>query len=495
MTFDELIKLCKPIDVSGPEPETLGALTQDSREVRDGSVFIAVKGTQVDGHLFIENAISKGASVIICEESVYSSEDVCIMEVAGTRSLVGPLAQAFEGYPAQDLKIIGITGTNGKTTVATLTYQLLMELGGARPSLLGTVAKRIDDKELDSLLTTSDPIELAEDMRRMVDANSTHLVMEVSSHAIDQQRIAGINFTVAAFTNLSHDHLDYHDSLQEYAKTKKRLFDELDHDAWAVINQDDEKGKYIALDCPARIIDFSFQKAISYDCKIVSNTSKGLELSIDGVPFQSSLAGTFNAYNVAEAVFICKALGYEFTTIGRALKSAKGAAGRLERVELSEKENQPVVLVDYAHTPDALRNVLSTLSDLKTKSQKLHVIFGCGGDRDKTKRPKMAQIAETFADIITVTSDNPRSEDPETIIEEITAGFESGQPVNRITNRREAIQQAIKEADPQTMILIAGKGHETYQEIKGKRHDFDDRKIAMEALKKRNDNPKPGEVA
>lgn len=495
MTFDELIKLCKPIDVSGPEPETLGALTQDSREVRDGSVFIAVKGTQVDGHLFIENAISKGAAVIICEESVYSSEGVCIMEVADTRSLVGPLAQAFEGYPARDLKIIGITGTNGKTTVATLTYQLLMELGGARPSLLGTVAKRIDDKVLDSLLTTSDPIELAGDMRRMVEANSTHLVMEVSSHAIDQQRIAGINFTVAAFTNLSHDHLDYHDSLQEYAKTKKRLFDELDHDAWAVINQDDEKGKYIALDCPARIIDFSFQKEISYDCKIVSNTSKGLELSIDGVPLQSSLVGTFNAYNVAEAVFICKALGYEFTTIARALKSAKGAAGRLERVELSEEENQPVVLVDYAHTPDALENVLRTLSSLKTKNQKLHVIFGCGGDRDKTKRPKMAQIAEACADIITVTSDNPRSEDPETIIEEISAGFKSKKPAKRITNRREAIEQAVKEADSETMILIAGKGHETYQEIKGKRHDFDDRKVAMEALKKRNDNSKTGEVA
>jgi UDP-N-acetylmuramoyl-L-alanyl-D-glutamate--2,6-diaminopimelate ligase len=495
MTFEELIKLCKPIDVSGPEPKTLGSLTQDSREVGEGSVFIAVKGTQVDGHLFIENAISKGASVIICEDSYYSDEDVCIIEVANTRSLVGPLAQAFEGYPAKDLKIIGITGTNGKTTVATLTYQLLREMGGARPSLLGTVAKRIDDKVLDSLLTTADPIELAQDMRRMVDANSTHLVMEVSSHAIDQKRTAGINFDVAAFTNLSHDHLDYHDSLQEYAKTKKKLFDELDQDAWAVINQDDEQGKYIALDCPANIIDFSFKKAITYDCQITSNTSEGLKLSIEGVEFESSLVGTFNAYNVAEAIFICKALGYEFTTIARALKSVKGAAGRLERVEADQKGSQPTVLVDYAHTPDALENVLSTLSDLKTENKKLHVIFGCGGDRDKTKRPKMAKVAETYADLITVTSDNPRNEDPDAIISQIMVGFESDTPVNSITNRKEAIEQAIRDSGDETMILIAGKGHETYQEIKGKRYDFDDRKIAREALKKHNSNSKTGEVA
>ena len=495
MTFNELIKLCKPIDVSGPEPDRLGTLTQDSREVEEGSVFIAVKGFEVDGHMFIENAISKGASVIICEDSYYSDEEVCIIEVADTRSLVGPLAQAFEGYPAQELKIIGITGTNGKTTVATLTWQLLKEMGGARPSLLGTVAKRIDDKVLDSLLTTADPIELARDMRSMVDAKSTHLVMEVSSHAIDQKRTAGFDFTVAAFTNLSHDHLDYHDNWQDYAKTKKKLFDGLNQDAWAVINQDDEQGKYMALDCPAQIIDFSFKKPITYDCKVISNTSAGLKIEIEGVEFQSPLAGTFNAYNVAEAVFICKALGYEFTTIARALAKAKGAAGRLERVETENPEKQPTVLVDYAHTPDALENVLSTLSDLKTEKQKLHVIFGCGGDRDKAKRPKMAEVAENYADLITVTSDNPRSEDPEEIIDQIMLGFDSKTEVGRLSSRKEAIEQAILQADERTMILVAGKGHETYQEVKGKRYDFDDRKVAMEALNKRNRNSKTGEVA
>ncbi len=488
MTYDELITLCKPIDVSGPQPEKIGKLTQDSREVEEGSVFIAVRGTEVDGHMFIENAISKGASVVICEDSYYSEEDVCILEVSDSRALVGPLAQAFEGYPEKELKIIGVTGTNGKTTVATLTYQLLKEMGGARPSLLGTVAKRIDDQVLDSILTTSDPTELARDMRKMVDAKSTHLVMEVSSHAIDQQRVAGIKFQVAAFTNLSHDHLDYHANLQEYAKAKKKLFDQLDHDSWAVINADDEHAKFIALDCPAQIIDFSFKQEMAYSCELVSNTADGLVLKIDGVKFKTHLVGTFNAYNVAEAVFICRALGYEFTTIARALKSATGASGRLERVTLSEEARQPIVLVDYAHTPDALENVLTTLAELKTAKQKLHVVFGCGGNRDASKRPKMAAIAEKYADMVTVTSDNPRKEDPDAIIDEIMKGFEDEKKVTRITDRRNAIEDAITAADNNTMILIAGKGHETYQEIGDKRHEFDDREVAREALAKRNGN-------
>ena len=490
MTYDKLITLCKPIDVSGPEPNEIGALTQDSRDVTKGSVFIAVKGFQVDGHMFIENAISKGASVIICEESYYSEEDVCIIEVADTRSLVGPLAQAFQGYPAKKMKIIGITGTNGKTTVATLTYQLLMEMGGAKPSLLGTVAKRIEDETLDSLLTTSDPIELAEDMRRMVDARSTHLVMEVSSHALDQQRVDGINFQVAAFTNLSHDHLDYHDSFKDYATAKKKLFDELDNDAWAVINADDEQAKYIALDCTARAIDFSLNREITYPVKLISNNAEGLVIEIDEVKFETSLVGKFNAYNVTQSVLICKALGYELTTIARALKSAKGAPGRLERVEAEGRDGLPQVFVDYAHTPDALENVLKTLSEIKAENQKLIAVFGCGGDRDKSKRPKMAAIADQWADEIIVTSDNPRSEDPDSIIDEIMKGFDQADKVKRITDRKKAIEEAISSADGNTIILIAGKGHETYQEIDGKRHDFDDREVAHRALS----NKKDGEV-
>ena len=489
MTFEKLISLCKPIDVSGPEPDEIGTLTQDSRQVKGGSVFIAIKGFQVDGHTFIDDAIERGASVIICEETFYTEKDVCVIEVEDTRSLIGPLAQAFEGNPAEKLKVIGITGTNGKTTVATLTYQALQKLG-AKPSLLGTVAKRIGEKEMKSQLTTADPIELAADMSKMVEAGSTHLVMEVSSHALDQQRVDGIPFDIAVFTNLSHDHLDYHNDLKSYARSKKKLFDDLHPDATAIINGDDKQASFIAMDCPARVIDFSFKKALEVECQVLSNTINGLTLRIGKTMIESPLVGAFNAYNLTEAFLICRALGFEDTEIANVLETLPGAAGRLERVEGSGEHGNPIVLVDYAHTPDALENVASTLADLKEENQQLHIVFGCGGNRDKTKRPKMAQIAERFADLVTVTSDNPRDEEPDAIIDEIMKGFEEPENVERLANRRKAIEKAIYNGDPQTMILIAGKGHETYQEIAGERYDFDDRKVARKALGHRKGNDK-----
>jgi len=491
VTYEQLISLCKPIDVSGPEPNEIGALTQDSRTVNSGDVFIAVRGLNVDGHTFIEDAIAKGASVIICEESYYTDKEVCVMEVADTRVLVGKLAQAFEGNPAEELTIIGITGTNGKTTVATLVYQVLQQLG-TKPSLLGTVAKRIGDKELESVLTTSDPIELAADMATMVEAGSTHLVMEVSSHALDQERVAGIDFDIAAFTNLSHDHLDYHDDLKSYAESKKKLFDDLNTNAYAIINGDDEHAAFIAMDCPANIVDFSFKKALEVECQVLSSTIEGLVIRILDQIIETPLVGSFNAYNITQAFLICHALGYEKPEVAKALTSAPGAAGRLERVEGSGENENPVVLVDYAHTPDALENVASTLADLKQENQLLHIVFGCGGNRDNTKRPKMATIAEQYGDKVTVTSDNPRNEDPDTIIDEIMNGFEDLDGIERITDRRNAIQKAIYDSDAQTMILIAGKGHETYQEVAGQRHDFDDRTVARKALGYRNSNANTG---
>jgi UDP-N-acetylmuramoyl-L-alanyl-D-glutamate--2,6-diaminopimelate ligase len=493
VTFNELIHICKPTEVTGPAPDVIGALTQDSRSVEEGSVFIAVKGTQVDGHLFIDNAINKEAAVIICEEKFYTDEEIAVVKVPDTRSLVGPLAQAFEGNPAEKLKIIGITGTNGKTTVATLTYQVLQKLG-ARPSLLGTVAKRINDEEIDSLLTTSDPIELAHDMRRMVDAGSNHLVMEVSSHALDQQRVDGINFNIAAFTNLSHDHLDYHSGIEEYAATKKQLFDNLSTDSTAIVNGDDEQSTFIISDCDAEIIPFGFESDQPIACHIEESNAGGLTIRVDIIEIKTPMVGRFNAYNVAESFLICRALGYDQQSIAKALHSATGAAGRLQRVQIENQENLPLVLVDYAHTPGALENVLQSLADTKENHQILHVIFGCGGDRDKTKRPKMAGVAEDNADKVTVTSDNPRSEEPDAIIDDAMKGFIKPENVSRITDRREAIERTVAEADASTIILIAGKGHETYQEIKGERHPFDDRAIAREALAKRNGNPKTTEV-
>jgi UDP-N-acetylmuramoyl-L-alanyl-D-glutamate--2,6-diaminopimelate ligase len=493
VTVKELIALCNPIAISGTRPEAIGALTQDSRAVEKGAVFIAVKGTQVDGHRFINEAVEKGASVIISEQPVQTEGEVCVLQVEDTPSLTGPLAQAFEGNPAETLTVIGVTGTNGKTTVATLTYQVLQMLD-TRPALLSTVDKRIGDEALESRLTTADPIELARDMRHMAEAGSTHLVMEVSSHALDQRRVGGVHFEVAAFTNLSHDHLDYHASFQAYAASKKRLFDGLMADSTAVINNDDDQAALMISDCRAHIIPFGFtNKALVY-CRILKNNAQGLTIEVDDTIIRSPLAGKFNAYNLAQAFLICRALDFEIQDIADALGYATGAAGRLERVEFEDQPEAPLVLVDYAHTPAALENVLQTLHDIKEPQQKLRVIFGCGGDRDKTKRPEMAEIAEAYADRVTITTDNPRSENPDAIIDEIFEGFTHPDRVQRIANRRKAIEQSISEADKDALILIAGKGHETYQEIKGERYPFDDREVAREALANRNGNFKSPEV-
>ncbi len=478
MTLERLIEICNPLHVTNANYGIeLESLVLDSREAEKNCAFIAVRGTKVDGHMFIEDAIDRGASVVICEESFYSNDDVCVIEVENTKKLAGIVAQEFAGNPAEKLKVIGITGTNGKTTTATLVYQVLRAYD-LKASLLGTVSKRILDDEFDSKLTTSDPIELAKDMQKMVEAGSEYLVMEVSSHALDQYRVAGVPFKVAAFTNLSHDHLDYHETLDEYAKAKRILFDSLNEDSYAVVNIDDKFGEFMIESCKAEKSLLSFENDTAY---ILENTANGITIIIDGEKIESSLVGKFNAYNLGEAYLICKALGIDSKEIVRALSSAKGAVGRMESITGSGKHG-PLVIVDYAHTPDALQNVLSTLSAVKDASQKLTVVFGAGGDRDSSKRPEMAKVSELFADKVIVTSDNPRTENPDVIIADIIAGFEKLDKVASVTSRREAIQRAIQEADTSEIILIAGKGHEDYQEINGQREHFDDREIAAELL-------------
>lgn len=478
MDIQKLIEICNPLDVSNKDVDReLTTFAIDSREVQEGSVFIAICGTQVDGHMFLEDAIDRGASVIICEESFYTDRDVCVIEVEDTQKLAGPLAQAFAGNPGEKMKVIGITGTNGKTTTATLVYQVLSACG-KKVSLLGTVHKRILDEELDSKLTTSDPIELAADMKKMADAGSEYLVMEVSSHALHQHRTGGFDFKVAAFTNLSQDHLDYHETLEEYASAKKLLFDGLPETSSAIINGDDPQAEFMFKDCKANSTSLSFNDESSH---ILENSPNGITLVVSGQRIESPLVGTFNAYNVGEAFLICKELGLDSSEIADALKEAKGAAGRMETV-LSEGEGLPVVIVDYAHTPDALSNVLSTLVSVKKEEQQLTVVFGAGGDRDAGKRPKMAKAAAEFADKIIVTSDNPRTENPDLIIADILDGFEDLENVKSITDRKKAIENAISEASANEIILIAGKGHEDYQEVNGKRHHFDDREIAREYL-------------
>jgi UDP-N-acetylmuramoyl-L-alanyl-D-glutamate--2,6-diaminopimelate ligase len=460
----------------------MGVLQQDSRQVGQDDVFIAVRGLHADGHLFIEDAISRGASVIICEESYYTeATGVCVIEVESTRNILGHLAQAFQGNPAEKLTIIGVTGTNGKTTISTLVWQALHELG-ANPSLLGTVAKHINKEVFDSRLTTADPIELAADMKAMANAGSTHLIMEVSSHALDQQRVNGFRFHVGAFTNLSHDHLDYHSDMEAYASAKRRLFDGLDENGWAVINIDDQYGAFMAKNAQCKVLDFSFHGMGTINCEILSSTSDGLKIKVDDVILETPLVGEFNAYNTVQALLICSALGYDTTLAAKILSECNGAPGRMERVQLAGDSNTPLVLVDYAHTPDALKNVAETLKGLKKEDENLIIIFGCGGDRDKAKRPAMAKIAEEYGDSVVVTSDNPRTEDPEAIIKDITAGFTSEGGWISITDRKTAIEKTILKSSSIDIILIAGKGHETYQEVNGIRSHFDDREIAQIAL-------------
>jgi len=480
LNLNKLIELVNPLDFTcRKQTGEVGPLFQDSRKVTEGSVFIAIKGTEVDGHLFLEDAVHRGAKVLICEDSFYTSTPgVCVMEVEDTRALIGPLAQHFEDEPGLKLKVIGITGTNGKTTTATLVHQVLTSLD-KKASLLGTVAKIINNRVYHSKLTTSDPIELAADMKAMVEAGSEYLVMEVSSHALHQHRVGGVKFSVAAFTNLSHDHLDYHETLDEYAAAKKMLFDGLEPSATAIVNMDDEYGSFMVSNCSATISPIKFQNG---NATILSNSPEGLAISIDGVEIRTPLIGTFNAYNIAEAFLICKAIGLPTNDIVDAIEVAPGAPGRMESISIESILPTPTVIVDYAHTPDALENVLSTLKELKSDNQKLFAVFGAGGDRDTTKRPEMAEVAERLADEIIVTSDNPRTENPDLIIADIINGFTSTDNVTSITLRRKAIYKAIELASGNDIILIAGKGHEDYQEINGVRHAFDDRVIARKAL-------------
>jgi UDP-N-acetylmuramoyl-L-alanyl-D-glutamate--2,6-diaminopimelate ligase len=482
MTIDQLTDISVPLHVSLPKKKgDFGPLIQDSRKVTPGSVFIAMRGTEVDGHIFMDDAIEKGAEVVICEESYYTEKDVCIIEVENTRAIFGKLAQAFAGNPAHKLKVVGITGTNGKTTTTTLIYNILSRMG-KKAALLGTVAKYIQGEEFDSKLTTADPLELAEDMKKMVEMDTEYMVMEVSSHALHQGRVKGIDFDVTAFTNLSHDHLDYHGSFEEYAKAKKLLFDDLKGDAIAVINTDDEYGSFMVEDSIATVYDFGFIGDSLYECTLISNDADGLIVNVEDTTISSPLVGLFNAYNLVTAFLVCKALDLPADEVVQALGESKGAAGRMESIKV---DTCPYVIVDYAHSPDALRNVLETLKSLKADHQQLWVVFGCGGNRDAAKRPEMARISETLAERVVVTSDNPRNEEPEDIIKDIMAGFVTPNSVQAITDRAEAIHFAIEHATPSDIILIAGKGHEDYQEVKGERIHFDDREIASEALHRR----------
>ncbi len=476
----------KAITVIGDMATTVRDLCIDSRKVETGSVFIAVRGTLSDGHAFIDKAITLGASVIVCESLPREiKEGTVYIQVADSAASVGLIADAFYDFPSRQLKIVGITGTNGKTTTATLLYKLFEALGH-KSGLISTVQNHIHDKAVTATHTTPDAISIQSLLREMSDAGCQYVFMEVSSHAIHQHRIAGIRFVGGVFTNITHDHLDYHKTFDEYIRVKKLFFDELPSDAFALTNADDKRGMVMLQNTKADKHTYSLRVPASIKGKVLENNLTGLIMSIDGLEAHFRLIGTFNAYNLLAVYGAAKLLGQDKMDVLAILSGLQGAVGRFETY-MSPKE-KILGIVDYAHTPDALINVLATINQLRKDGQQLITVVGCGGDRDKTKRPIMAQVACEHSDKAILTSDNPRTEDPEQILNEMEEGLTSPQKRKslRITSRREAIKVACSLAQAGDIVLVAGKGHETYQEINGVRNHFDDREVLTEAFETLN---------
>lgn len=467
--------------ITGNRDEGVTGVAFDSRKVEKGFLFVAVKGLTVDGHDFIESALEKGAKVVVCESAPKNIDDtITVVQTDNSAKALGIIASNFYGRPSEKLKLVGITGTNGKTTCATLLYELFQNLGYT-VGLLSTVENKIDHKILDASFTTPDAVQLNQLLAEMVDSGCTHCFMEVSSHALVQHRVAGIQFAGGVFTNITHDHLDYHKTFDEYIAAKKLLFDGLSSESFALVNVDDKRGSVMTQNTKAEKFRMGIRSMADFKVRIIHNTLQGLELNFDGVDVWFKLIGEFNAYNLLTAYSVAILLDEEKEDVLSGLSTTSGASGRFEKVENTANV---MAIVDYAHTPDALENVLSTIDNLRTKNEVLVTVVGCGGDRDKTKRPKMAEIAARFSEKIILTSDNPRTEDPKQILEDMKAGIPKSKERNVmvIEDRKEAIRTACNLVSDQDIILVAGKGHETYQEINGTRHHFDDREILSEIL-------------
>ncbi len=454
----------------------------DSRKVQPGFLFVAVKGTQSDGHTFIEKSIIAGAIAIVCEalpENI--DERVTYVTVKNSARSLGLICSNFYGNPSRKLKLVGVTGTNGKTTVATILYKLFGTLG-YKSGLLSTVENRIIDQVIPSTHTTPDSIQLNELLVKMLEAGCTHAFMEVSSHAVDQGRVEGIHFTGALFTNITHDHLDYHRTFESYIRAKKGLFDGLSSDAFALVNVDDKRGMVMLQNCKAKKQTYALQKMADFKAKIVTNSIEGLELELENKNVWFRLIGDFNAYNLLAVYGAAVLLGEDKEDVLLRLSSMTGAIGRFELVLPGSKFT---AIVDYAHTPDALKNVLETISHFRSGQEQVISIFGCGGNRDKTKRPLMAAIACKYSDKVIFTSDNPRDEDPIEIIREMQKGVGPAEAKKTLVmvDREEAIKTACMMAREKDIILVAGKGHETYQEVKGVKRPFDDREVLLRMLK------------
>lgn len=452
----------------------------DSRKCSKGSLFVAIKGTQSDGHDYILKAIENGATAIICQTMPKEKGNITYIQTDDSHQSLGIIASNFYNQPSEAIKLVGITGTNGKTTTVTLLYNLFSKLGYSC-GLISTITYKIGNKEFQSTHTTPDPISLNLLLSQMVDAGCEYCFMEVSSHSIDQNRIAGLKFIGGIFSNITHDHLDYHKTFRDYVWCKKRFFDNLSVDAFALTNIDDKNGEIMLQNCKANKYTYSCNRGADFKCRVIEKGLDGMLLNFDSREFWTSFIGLHNAYNLLAVYATATLLGADKEEVLVALSSLGAVSGRLEYIKGG---NNLTAFVDYAHTPDALENVLHTLKDSAGDS-KIITIFGCGGDRDKSKRPKMAAIAALMSDRVFVTNDNPRFEDPIAIIEDIKNGFtkEDFKKTLIIPDRAEAIKSAIITAPDNSIILVAGKGHENYQDIKGTKIHFDDKEVIKQIFK------------
>lgn len=485
----ELIKATEVLDVHGPEDLAVTSLHQDSREVKQNGLFFAVRGTTLDGHQYINAAIDKGAVAVVCETLPEILRDnVTYVVVSDTALALGRMAAKFFGNPSSQINLVGITGTNGKTTTVTLLHSLFLELG-YQAGLISTIRNKINTTEIPATQTTPDIISLNRLLRQMADAGCQYCFMEVSSHAIDQQRIAGLTFRGGIFSNITHDHLDYHKTFEAYLKAKKAFFDDLPADAFALVNKDDRNGMVMIQNTAAEKHTYSLTSNADFRCSILENQFHGLQLKIGGQEVWFRLIGRFNAYNLLAVYATAVLLGQDPTEVLTCLSRVEPVDGRFNIII---SPTNITAIVDYAHTPDALKNVLETINDIRSGESRLITVAGAGGNRDAAKRPVMGKIVAELSDQVILTSDNPRNEDPETILVQMKQGVEAGnvKKVLMIVNRLEAIRTACTLAKPGDIILVAGKGHETYQEIQGVKHPFDDRQIIKETfgLIKPNDN-------
>lgn len=455
----------------------------DSRTIQTSDLYVAINGEVVDGHNYINDAISKGASAVICEYIPPNCKnDFVYIITENSRKTLGQLASNYFNNPSKKLKLIGVTGTNGKTTICTLLYNFFIE-SGYKTALISTVENLINGKKTESTHTTPDPITLNSLLAKMVDDGCEYCFMEVSSHAVEQCRIEGLQYAGAVFSNITHDHLDYHKTFENYIKAKKHFFDKLPDEAFALTNKDDKNGLIMLQNTKAVKYTYSLKSVSDFKAKIIESDIQGLLLEIDGTQAWYNLIGNFNAYNILAVYGTAFLLGLEKSLIITNLTKLKGAKGRFEVIR---SNNGIIGIVDYAHTPDALKNVLETINNIRSKNETLFTIFGCGGNRDKEKRPVMGQIAGELSDKVIITNDNPRNENPEEIISDIKKGIKPQhfKKTLIISNRQEAINAAVSFAQKGDIILLAGKGHENYQEIMGVKTHFDDIEILNSAFKK-----------